>query len=189
MSTRMGYVWRSGFYFYIDCRTDTRRTWRTEIIGGLVARSRGHRSALRDDRFLPGGAIADGSLAETGGVSFCARVLTPIGPGHLQLMLVALTVHIKKGFFAQNGGYEYTLYWCRSVKFCVHGQDIFHSMRCLEITSVHILASPRCWSVSLWVFSLIQRTRHRQQTHPPHRFDGSQPDHPVRRRSFQDRPT
>jgi putative oxidoreductase len=37
-------------------------------------------------------------------------LLTPIAAAVIcSVMLVALTVHIKNGFFAQNGGYEYAL--------------------------------------------------------------------------------
>ena len=51
-------------------------------------------------------------LAETGGGLLLALgLLTPVGAAlPFSVMLVAaVTVHIKKGFFAQNGGYEYTL--------------------------------------------------------------------------------
>ncbi|MEK6324961.1 MAG: DoxX family protein [Acidobacteriota bacterium] len=51
-------------------------------------------------------------LAETGGGLLLALGLyTPIGATLIfSVMLVAaVTVHIEKGFFAQNGGYEYTL--------------------------------------------------------------------------------
>jgi putative oxidoreductase len=51
-------------------------------------------------------------LAETGGGLFLALgLLTPVAAAlAFSVMLVAaVTVHIKKGFFAQNGGYEYTL--------------------------------------------------------------------------------
>src|SRR6266849_10623929 len=48
-------------------------------------------------------------LAETGGGLLLALGLfTPIGAALIcSVMLVAVTVHVKKGFFAQNGGYEY----------------------------------------------------------------------------------
>jgi putative oxidoreductase len=50
-------------------------------------------------------------LAETGGGLLLALGLfTPVGAAVIcSVMLVALTVHIKQGFFAQNGGYEYAL--------------------------------------------------------------------------------
>src|SRR5712692_8643813 len=51
-------------------------------------------------------------VAETGGGLLLALgLITPVAAALvLSVMLVAaLTVHIKKGFFAQNGGYEYTL--------------------------------------------------------------------------------
>src|SRR5258708_864222 len=51
-------------------------------------------------------------LAETGGGLLLALgLLTPVAAAFLfSVMLVAaVTVHIKKGFFSQNGGYEYTL--------------------------------------------------------------------------------
>jgi len=51
-------------------------------------------------------------LAETGGGLLLALGwLTPVAAALIfSVMLVgAVTVHIQKGFFAQNGGYEYTL--------------------------------------------------------------------------------
>jgi putative oxidoreductase len=62
--------------------------------------------------FLPGRRQAlMAGLAETGGGLLLALGLfTPIGAAIIcSVMLVALTVHIKQGFFAQNGGYEYAL--------------------------------------------------------------------------------
>jgi putative oxidoreductase len=51
-------------------------------------------------------------LAETvGGLLLALGLLTPVAAALVfSVMLVAaVTVHIKEGFFAQNGGYEYTL--------------------------------------------------------------------------------
>ena len=51
-------------------------------------------------------------LAETGGGLLLALGLfTPLASALLfsVMFVAAVTVHIKKGFFAQNGGYEYTL--------------------------------------------------------------------------------
>jgi putative oxidoreductase len=51
-------------------------------------------------------------LAETGGgILLALGLITTVAAAILfSVMLVAaMTVHIKKGFFAQNGGYEYTL--------------------------------------------------------------------------------
>src|SRR5713226_699188 len=62
--------------------------------------------------FLPGRRHAlMAGLAETGGGLLLALGLfTSIGAALIcSVMVVAVTVHIKKGFFAQNGGYEYTL--------------------------------------------------------------------------------
>jgi len=62
--------------------------------------------------FLPGRRQAlMAGLAETGGGLFLALgLLTPIGTAVIcSVMLVAMAVHIKQGFFAQNGGYEYAL--------------------------------------------------------------------------------
>jgi len=62
--------------------------------------------------FLPGRRRAlMAGLAETGGGLLLALGLfTPIGTALIcSVMLVALAVHIKNGFFAQNGGYEYTI--------------------------------------------------------------------------------
>ena len=63
--------------------------------------------------FLPGRRHAlMAGLAETGGGLLLALGLfTPLASALLfSVMFVAtVTVHIKKGFFAQNGGYEYTL--------------------------------------------------------------------------------
>jgi putative oxidoreductase len=62
--------------------------------------------------FLPGRRHAlMAGLAETGGGLLLALGLfTPIGAALIcSVMLVAVTVHIKNGFFAQNGGYEYAI--------------------------------------------------------------------------------
>jgi len=63
--------------------------------------------------FLPGRRHAlMAGLAETGGGLFLALgLLTPVASALLLSVMIAaaVTVHIKKGFFAQNGGYEYTL--------------------------------------------------------------------------------
>lgn len=62
--------------------------------------------------FLPGRRQAlMAGLAETGGGLLLALgLLTPIAATVIcSVMLVAMAVHIKQGFFAQNGGYEYTL--------------------------------------------------------------------------------
>src|SRR6266481_6046832 len=60
--------------------------------------------------FLPGRRHAlMAGLAETGGgLLLTLGLFTPIGAALIfSVMLVAATVHVKKGFFAQNGGYEY----------------------------------------------------------------------------------
>jgi putative oxidoreductase len=62
--------------------------------------------------FLPGRRHAlMAGLAETGGGLLLALGLfTPIGAALIcSVMLVAVTVHMKNGFFAQNGGYEYAV--------------------------------------------------------------------------------
>jgi putative oxidoreductase len=62
--------------------------------------------------FLPGRRQAlMASLGETGGGLLLALgLLAPIGAAVIcSVMLVAMAVHIKNGFFAQNGGYEYTV--------------------------------------------------------------------------------
>jgi putative oxidoreductase len=62
--------------------------------------------------FLPGRRHAlMAGLAETGGgLLFTLGLFTPMGAALIcSTMLVAIAVHIKKGFFVQNGGYEYTL--------------------------------------------------------------------------------
>jgi putative oxidoreductase len=62
--------------------------------------------------FLPGRRQAlMAGLAETGGgLLLTLGLFTPVGAAVIcSVMLVALTVHIKQGFFAQNGGYEYAL--------------------------------------------------------------------------------
>ena len=62
--------------------------------------------------FLPGRrhALMAGLAESGGGLLLALGLLTPIGAAVIcSVMLVALTVHIKKGFFAQKGGYEYTL--------------------------------------------------------------------------------
>jgi len=60
--------------------------------------------------FLPGRRHAlMAGLAETGGGLLLALGLfTPFGAALIGIvMLAAVTVHVKKGFFAQNSGYEY----------------------------------------------------------------------------------
>jgi len=62
--------------------------------------------------FLPGRRQAlMAGLAETvGGLLLALGLFTPIGAAVIcSVMLVALAVHFKQGFFAQNGGYEYTI--------------------------------------------------------------------------------
>ena len=63
--------------------------------------------------FLPGRRHAlMAGLAETAGGLFLALgLLTPVASALLLSVMIAaaVTVHIKKGFFAQNGGYESTL--------------------------------------------------------------------------------
>ena len=50
-------------------------------------------------------------LAETGGGLLALRLLTPAGTALVfsVVLVAAVSVHIKKGFLAQNGGYEYSL--------------------------------------------------------------------------------
>ena len=62
--------------------------------------------------FLPGRRHAlMAGLAETGGGLLLALGLfTPIGAALIcSVMVVAVTVHMKNGFFAENGGYEYAI--------------------------------------------------------------------------------
>jgi putative oxidoreductase len=62
--------------------------------------------------FRPGRrhALMAGLVETGGGLLLALGLLTPIGAAVIcSVMLVALTVHIKNGFFAQNGGYEYTI--------------------------------------------------------------------------------
>ena len=62
--------------------------------------------------FLPGRrhALMAGLAEAGGGLLLALGLFTPIGAALIcSTMLVAITVHIKKGFFAQNGGYEYPL--------------------------------------------------------------------------------
>ena len=62
--------------------------------------------------FKPGRPLALlAGLAEViGGVALALGLLTPIAAAVLlSTMLVAVTVHADKGFFAQGGGYEYPL--------------------------------------------------------------------------------
>src|SRR5882672_9868046 len=63
--------------------------------------------------FRPGRLqAAQAGIAETvGGLFLAAGFLTPAAAAALVAVMVvaAVSVHIKKGFFAQSGGYEYTL--------------------------------------------------------------------------------
>jgi putative oxidoreductase len=63
--------------------------------------------------FVPGRrhALMAGLVETGGGLLLALGLVTPVAAALVfSVMLVAaVTVHIKKGFFAQNGGYEYTL--------------------------------------------------------------------------------
>ena len=63
--------------------------------------------------FRPGRLhAAQAGIAETvGGLFLAAGFLTPAAAAAVVAVMVvaAVSVHVKKGFFAQNGGYEYTL--------------------------------------------------------------------------------
>ena len=63
--------------------------------------------------FAPGRRYAlMAGLAETvGGLLLALGLLTPVGAALVfgVMVVAAVTVHIEKGFFAQNGGYEFTL--------------------------------------------------------------------------------
>jgi putative oxidoreductase len=63
--------------------------------------------------FLPGRrqALLAGMAETGGGLLLALGLLTPVAAAVLfSVMLVAaISVHFQKGFFAQNGGYEYTL--------------------------------------------------------------------------------
>jgi putative oxidoreductase len=63
--------------------------------------------------FLPGRRYAlQAGMAETlGGLLLALGLLTPLATALIfsVVLVAAVTVHIKKGFFAQNGGYEYNL--------------------------------------------------------------------------------
>ncbi|HXM21860.1 MAG TPA: DoxX family protein [Terriglobales bacterium] len=118
--------------------------------------------------FLPGRRHAlMAGLAETGGGLLMALGLfTPIGAALIcSVMLVAVTVHIKKGSFAQNGGYEYTLVLgvaASSVAFTGPGSLSLDAL--FGNTSVALSgASLRCSLVSLaGHFHLFSDARHRR---------------------------
>jgi putative oxidoreductase len=63
--------------------------------------------------FRPGRLhAAQAGIAEVvGGLFLAAGLLTPVAAAAVMAMMLvaAVSVHIKKGFFAHNGGYEYTL--------------------------------------------------------------------------------
>jgi putative oxidoreductase len=63
--------------------------------------------------FRPGRVqAAQAGIAETvGGLFLAAGLLTPVAAAALVavMLVAAVSVHVKKGFFAHNGGYEYTL--------------------------------------------------------------------------------
>jgi putative oxidoreductase len=62
--------------------------------------------------FLPGWrhALMAGVAETGGGLLLALGLFTPIGAALIcSVMLVAVTVHMKNGFFAQNGGYEYAV--------------------------------------------------------------------------------
>ena len=68
---------------------------------------------LKQLGFRPGRLhAAQAGLAElVGGLFLAAGFLTPAGAAAVVavMLVAAVSVHIKSGFFAQNGGYEYTV--------------------------------------------------------------------------------
>jgi len=65
--------------------------------------------------FLPGRrhALMAGLAEMVGGLLLALGLFTPIGAALIcSVMLVAVTVHMKNGFLAQNGGYEYAIVLC-----------------------------------------------------------------------------
>ena len=113
--------------------------------------------------FLPGRRHAlMAGLAETGGGLLLALGLfTPIGTALIcSVMLVAMAVNIKKGFFAQNGGYEYALVLsvgALSVAFAGPGSLSLDALFGNQLSGTFWGVAALLVGVLGGVFSLIQR--------------------------------
>jgi putative oxidoreductase len=121
-------------------------------------------SSLPCSRFSPGRRHAlMAGLAETGGGLLLALgFLTPLAAALLcSIMLVAaISVHIKKGFFVTNGGYEYTLVLgIAAIALAFTGPGSFS----LDARVGHYLSGTRWGAAALFVaalggvFALVQR--------------------------------
>src|SRR6202162_2588528 len=115
--------------------------------------------------FLPGRrhALLAG-LAETGGgVLLALGVFTPIGAALIcSVMLVAVSVHMKNGFFAQNGGYEYAVVLgvaALSVAFTGPGSLSLDALFGNHLSGTFCGIAALVAGVLGGVFSLIQRRR------------------------------
>jgi putative oxidoreductase len=115
--------------------------------------------------FLPGRRHAlMAGLAETGGGLLLALGLfAPIGAALIcSVMLVAVTVHVKNGFFAQNGGYEYAVVLgvaALSVAFTGPGSLSLDALFGNHISGIFCGIAALVVGVLGGVFSLIQRRR------------------------------
>jgi putative oxidoreductase len=115
--------------------------------------------------FLPGRRHAlMAGLAETGGGALLALGLfTPIGAAFTcSVMLVAVTVHIKNGFFAQKGGYEYAIVLgvaALSVAFTGPGSLSLDALFGNQFSGIFSGIAALVVGILGGLFSLIQRRR------------------------------
>ena len=120
--------------------------------------------------FLPGRRQAlMAGLAETGGgILLALGLLTPIGAAVIcSVMLVAIAVHIKQGFFAQNGGYEYALVLgtaALSLAFTGPGSFSLDALLGSDLSGIFCGVAALVVGVLGGAFSLSQR--HRTQGQP-----------------------
>ena len=159
-------------------------------------RSRGHRSVLRDDR-VPARAApcADGRPRRDRGRSPSGARVTHAdwGRGHLQRDARGIDRAHQKGLLRSERWVRvHPCTWCRSVKFCVHRPRISFT-RCAARKSLqwHILGHRcvvgRCPWRSIFTHSATHDISAANDVRR-HRLI-AQPDHPVRRRSFQGPPS
>jgi len=144
---------------------DTRRNWRTEIIGlvrwtGLEATGQ----LFETLGFLPGRRQAlMRPCGDRGGVLWRSVNHADWAAVICSVMLVASTMHIRKGLLAQNGGYGTPLCLCRSVKFAFTGPGSLSLDALLESFSA-ILGIAALLAVSLVGYFHLQRHSTGQQT-------------------------
>jgi putative oxidoreductase len=115
--------------------------------------------------FLPGRRheLMAGLAQTGGGLLLALGLFTPIGAALIcSVMFVAVTVHAKNGFFAQNGGYEYPVVLgvaALSVAFTGPGSLSLDALFGNHLSGTFCGISALFVGVLSGVFSLIQRRR------------------------------